>query len=262
MSIVDRMGAAVGIGIAEIALTLDEPEREFEGGDVIRGTITTRGGKVAEVGRLTVMFGERWETMVATGQTPRTVAQFRGHEATIVVESLELPAAEEGPELRFALTMLPDTDLSHHWTVDALFESDEAVDSVGSAAFKVATPAPIAGLQSAVPAVMAFELYNLYNNGSEYHLDFHAATPEVKNQFDSVHLTVTLDREADTINGTFLVNPQEHTLIDHLQSLVQANNRKYPFALKASEAAQGVDGPAVDAIRKIIEEDPAFRKQA
>jgi sporulation-control protein spo0M len=257
MSFVDKLGAAVGIGIARLGVSLDAPDAEYEGGDILRGTITTHGGKVPEVGRLTVALVERWETTVVTGQIPRTVAQYLSHAETVVMEGLELPAEEVGPEFRFALTMIPDADLSHGWSVGALFESSEAVDSVASADFTVAVPAPIRGLRDAVPAVAAFELYNLYNNGPEYHLDYRAATPEVKDRFDSVHLTVTLDRDADTLNGQLLVNPQEHTLVEHLQSLVQANNRAYPLALKASEAARGADGPAVAALRALLESDPA-----
>jgi|GEM_PF-4029333 sporulation-control protein spo0M len=253
MGFVEKFGAAFGFGIAELQVTLDEPGHAYGGGDIVKGVITTKGGKLDETGTLTVALFEHWTETVHTGTTPSTANRYRYHNETLLVENLLLKAGEAGPDYRFALTMIFDGNLGHDWGVIARFEAPHAATSVCETAFIIAPPPVIAGLSEAVKAVMPFQLYQWYNYRSQYHLEFHPTTAEVKDKFDALLMTVNLNRDEDALLGELIINPQEHTLSDHLQSLLQTNNRTLPLSLSAAETAKGAEGATVALLRDLLE---------
>ncbi|GAB4462651.1 MAG: hypothetical protein OHK0029_29860 [Armatimonadaceae bacterium] len=252
MGFVERFGAAFGYGIARLEVTLEEPNREYAAGDVIHGTISTLGGKLNEKGILSVSLYEHWVEMVPTGATMSSASRYRHHNSTLLVEGLELKAGEKGPDYPFALTMVMHPNLGHDWGVMARFEAPNVAESTAQASFRIHPPAAIAGLVAMVREVLPMEMYQWYNHRNRYHVNFRPETEEVKEQFDALHFTVDLDTEADTLNGELLINPQEHTVSDHLQSLLQSNNRTVPIAFTASEVARGAESDAAESLREIL----------
>ncbi len=88
--------------------------------------------------------------------------------------------------------------------------------------------------------------------GDRYDLDF--APPEgMKQHLDGVRFLVQDD--ATRVWGELEVNPQEHTLAEHLASLVRADRERFPLEFDKAElnAAAARDEPSPEAARRLQE---------
>lgn len=252
MGFMEKFGAQFGYGLAELTVTLDEPTQAYLGGDTIKGTVTIRGGKLDQVGQLSIQLCEIWYEVYYTGKTPTNTQRNRYHNETLLAENLELKAGEDVEEFRFALTMIPDGCLTHQWSVMALFTTTSTASATASAPFEIAPPKEIAGLTELVQAIEPFELADCINHGTEYILNFLPTTPELKARFDAIRLTLHRDPYEEKLTGELLINPQEHTLAEHLQSILQLNNRTTPISLTAAEIAKGSEGEAATTLRGLL----------
>lgn len=172
MGFMEKFGAQFGYGLAELTVTLDEPTKAYTGGDTIKGTVTIRGGKLDQVGQLSIQLCEIWYEVYYAGKTPTNTQRNRYHNETLLSENLELKAGEDAEEFRFALTMMPDGCLAHQWSIVALFVTTATASASASAPLEIAQPKEIAELVDLVNSVEPFELSDCINHGTEYILNF------------------------------------------------------------------------------------------
>jgi hypothetical protein len=236
---------------------LDTAAHLVNAGDVIRGLVTTRGGKLDQTGALLIHIREVWYTVVYNPATKTGMQQTHSHRhgETLLSEALTLRTDEAGEEFRFALTMPPDGALQHEWAVEAVFDVPGTGDASATASFLLATPAPIQGLLDAITTVAPFEV-SIHNDGNEYTADL-KPTGEVKKDFDGVRLVVTWDRDQDRLAGILHINPQDHTLQEHMQSLLRLNNRTEPFELPVASVMTDDNREAIATLRSLLYKSPS-----
>ncbi len=252
MGFMEKFGAQFGYGLAELTVVLDEPTKAYAGGDTIKGTVTIRGGKLDQLGQLSIQLCEIWYEVYYAGKTPSNTQRNRYHNETLLSENLELKAGGDSEEFRFAVTMVPDGCLVHQWSVVALFTTTATAIASANAPIEIAPPKEIAELTDLITALEPFELVDCINHDSEYILNFLPTTPELKERFDAIRLTLHRDHYEGQLTGELLINPQEHSLKEHLQSILQLNNRTVPITLTAEEIAKGAEGEASATLRELL----------
>lgn len=255
----ERVGAAVGIGSAEIGLALETTHRPaaFYGGQEIFGRVLLRGGNVEQIGEVRATVEERWVTIIYAGKSAIPVTQTRRYAEQLLFPARRVTADSENEAIPFSLR-LPDTDLTlaHEWYVVAAFAAQGAI-SVRRAEEKFALlpPRPILGLMSALHDAVTglsgeiVQAGAVTNNRNEYLCPF-LPSSALRDQIDGLRLRVRLDRNKDLVEGLLDVNPQEHSFLEHLQALIGANNQSHFISFSASALAQGA------ALKDIGEAEP------
>lgn len=253
MSIWQELGASVGIGACKLSVTLDTPAAGW--GETISGRVEIRGGEVSQkVGALNATIVEHWVTVVSTGKSTIVVPHHRYHDSRNLGTNL---VAAPGDQLAFEFTLqMPwGADFGHGWCVACGATIAGAVDPAAKCDFRPLPPPVFAELaeelhQAGRMPVVSWHL--LPGAGARATLKPDDATREILDG-----LTLDLYREAEVLRGQVVVNPQEHSLGDVLQSLVRADRRSTPFEFPSGdvEAARAVFEealrPNLDALRQL-----------
>jgi len=249
MSFMDKLGAAAGLGAAEVSVST--LESVYHWGDAARGTLGLRGGSVEQrVTRITVAAMERWETRDSDGDRRE---EYRDHHETQVAgESLLAPgAAAQHP---FEVQIPDGADLEHEWYIHVRVHVAGGADRHAYSGFRLLPPPAILGLSAALGEVAPFRQQYLGNARRQVIMDF-APPDHLKDKLDGVKLLVTEDGGA--VHGILEINPQEHSLVDHLKALVQADRIKREIRFPAESLAAAPEGPAplevVQALRELLQ---------
>ncbi len=166
----------------------------------------------------------------------------------VVVRDFAVPAGSAAQEIPFELSVPRQLLLDDLCFVSAHAVSASGADSDRTAAvpFVLLPPHTIQSVQAALKtfgdfvAVEVTERPGITEGAHEYTLDYRA--PETLfDRLDGVRFE--LAETGDTLSGTVVINPQEHSLSDRLRSMVQADRVTIPVVFDRAELdAAGRDG--------------------
>jgi hypothetical protein len=237
----DRASAALGTGGALLELHVDdlsEPATLCEGAE-ISGFVAIEGGRADQQGEVRVAVLQQWVTMVYVGKTMVPIVHTKYYNDTILSHVFETAAHSDTVRLPFTLRIPEGVTLENEWFLTAAFAAEGAMSPIsGRLSFKLLPGAVVQGLVATlVTASQVTETKVWGGTDGVYQCRFLPRGEQTKH-LDGMHLTVKVDRDEDTVEGALHINPQEHTLVDHLRSIVGANNEKHPFSFPASAMAE------------------------
>ncbi len=236
MGFLGKMGAAVGVGGAQVGVTISGSE--YAWGDTVRGTLTLTGGSVDQtVSELRVSVMEHWETH---DPEDGTEDHYRHHNATVIGRDIALTAGASQP-VEFEIGIPHGLSFSSNWFIAARLSIPKAKDSEGHTRFQLRPPLAIRGLSAALTHIAPFQLKSLTNVGNVVHMDF-TPPPAQKNSLDGVKLMVSQD--GDTVSGQLEINPQEKTIADRLKALAKKDRVQHPLRFPAAGLESALNGSA------------------
>lgn len=242
MSILSRMGAAVGVGAAEVTVTLEKGAYTWN--EAVRGTARITGGSVEQTAsELRVFVEEHWTTYDSEDGTEH---HTRAHGEIVAATGLTVtPGAAQ--EVTFEVTVPQGADPSSDWSIVARFCVPRAADREGKAGFQLELPPFFQQVEGALTAVAPFQRRNQVLRGAAADMDF-APPAELKRTLDGVRLV--LHPEGTGLAGTLEINPQERSLGDVLKSLAKLDRVKHPVQFSAEDLA---GGGAADKLRALLQ---------
>nr|CAA9238174.1 Sporulation protein SpoOM [uncultured Armatimonadetes bacterium] len=239
MGFLSKVGAAVGIGGAEVSVSLDKDAYRWN--DTITGTVHVQGGEAEQdASEIRVEVVEHWITTSTDSDGHQTENHhYQRYNAKPLATQVKLmPRAPL--QYPFEIQAPYGVDFSRHWYVEARVSVPRAVDRHGTGDFSFLPPQAIEALGRALVAVAPFSSSAQGNSKSEVHLDY--APPEnLKDRLDGVKLTAS--ETADQVTGTLEINPQEKGIGDHLKALFRKDRVRHPFAFPRDTLFHSLDGP-------------------
>ncbi len=227
MSILDRLGAAVGIGNSTVQIDLDPGDLAW-GGEA-RGTLTIAGGHVEQqVERIRVSLLERWETQDHDGPTE---THYREHSSEDLPGGFPLRPGETR-KFAFAIPIPMDLALQNQWLIRARLSVPGGVDPHEDHYFPLLAPAPFGELSRVLAQVSGIPPHAWHTHGSHTHVE-HRPDGVLKEKLDGVRLEMQL--VGDRIEGWVEVNLREHTLAEHLRAMVHADRIRFPISVPAGD---------------------------
>jgi|GEM_PF-5028312 hypothetical protein len=286
----DDTGVAGGYGYGDTDRSSDgivvrlENGDGFAWGDTIQGTVTLEGSQQpTRVALLTVGIVEQDMTSYAepigyvpavpgtmlapnVDPTPPTALETR-YEETVIARDITLPGPGESLSLPFSLTVPHGRSLTNGYFVVAhAAVASDGPDLTGSESFVLLPPrhaqAMIAALETFGPfEAIAFQTHPRESgDGDFYDLNF-AAPESLRHALDGVRFR--LEEDGPNIVGHIEVNPQEHTLREHLASLLRADRVRFPlsFPREALNAAARENRPPEAVVERLHEVlDPYLKR--
>ena len=240
MGFLGKMGAAVGIGAARVAVTL--PKGEYAWGDAVQGSITLTGGNVDQtVSDVRISVMEHWETHDSEDGTEH---HYRHHAETVIAREIAL-AAGASQTMEFEISVPHGLDFSSNWYIAARLGIPKAKDSEGYTLFQLRPPLAMRGLAAALTQVAPFQLKATGNSGPVIHMDF-TPPPAQQNSLDGVKFMVS--QNGDVVSGELEINPQEKSFADRLKALARKDRVRHPISFPAAGLETALNGPAPDEV--------------
>jgi sporulation-control protein len=252
MGFLGQVGAAVGIGAADVEVALERPAYHWD--DLIRGQVRVQGGSVDQnATELTVCITEHW-TEQRRDHRGNTTTQhcYRHYSETRLATNIALPAGTH-QQWPFQVRMPNEAALSHEWSVRARMHVPGAVDRHGETKFRALPSRAVMGLAHALREAAPLQPKSGGNRGSEVWLDF-APADEIRHALDGVKLIVR--DQGGVVVGVVEVNPQEHSFSDQLKVLVRQDRERHPISFRAAPLVDGAEGPppqdVITALRQVL----------
>jgi len=253
MGLLNKLGAAVGIGGAAVEVRVagsdeDDPwGAELTWGDTVRGTLHVHGGKTDQaIKEVKVFVRERYETRDSDGDTETVERQ---HSTAVVARGLPVAAGQSLEPIPFEVTVPRGLALGHHYSVGAQLAIPGAADGRGDAPFQMVLPAPQRGLLAALGKVAEFQPTPVISTDSKGRLGV-TVLPEsaaLKKKLDGVTFSFADPLlVADDLPVDLEINPQENSLADHFKALLRKDLIRSKITLSRADllaAAEGRDVP-------------------
>ena len=245
MGLLNKVGAAVGIGAAEVQVRLESAA--FAWGDRITGALLVQGGNTDQtLADVKVSLREHWVTRDSDNDRDNDREHhYRHHGEVVLAREVSIPAGSR-QETPFTITVPDGLDLGHDYAVSARLSVRGGADRTGLAEITLLPPAFVRGLATALRAVAPFTQKSLGHRKSEsFNVDF--APPEnLRESLDGVRFLIK--DAGDNVTGEFEINPQEKSLSDRFRALLKKDRVRHPITFPKAALAQGAAGPAPDEI--------------
>ncbi|HVK05985.1 MAG TPA: hypothetical protein VM490_21125 [Armatimonadaceae bacterium] len=179
--------------------------------------------------------------------------------SVVVARDFSLAPGGEPVVLPFSLRVPHGRSVTSGYFVSAhAAVSTDGSDLNGAEPFTLLPPRFVRALTASLETFGAFEPILLHNRpraggeGDFFDLNF-AAPAELRDALDGVRFLV--EEDGDVIRGEVEVNPQEHTLREHLASLFHADRVHFPvsFEREALNAAARDGRPAEEVVARLRE---------
>lgn len=229
MSIISKIGAAVGVGGADVTVTLERGEYTWN--DEVRGTVRVQGGNVEQTAsEVKVYVEEHYETQDSEGGTDH---HYINHFETVLATNVTLApgAAQEFP---FALRVPDRAAPGHDWAVVGRFCVPRSKDQLGKAGFQARFPAALVAVEAALQRIALFQRKAGLIHKEDVEFDYRPPQ-ELKQHLDGVRTLLRL--EGDAVAGILEINPQEKSLGDVLKSLAKKDRVRHEIRFTAQELA-------------------------
>lgn len=229
MSLLKKMGAAVGVGAAGVVVVLEGTE--YAWGDTVRGTVRVTGGTTDQnASEIKVSVQEHWVTRDSDGDRQDSYEQHN----TVVIANQVTLATGSSQEWPFEVQIPEGATPNHDWAIAAEVGIVRGTDPHAETEIKIGFPAEFNKVAAALCEVAEFKLTvaGAVNGG----IDFDFRPPqELKKSLDGVRLI--LRREGGDVVGIFEINPQEKSLGDFLKSLAKKDRVRHDVRFTAAELA-------------------------
>jgi len=246
----------------------------FAWGETIAGTVTVFPAKAETISfsRVTVSVIEQDEDGFTTptpfggiglsteiGTTEAFPIEIPYH-AVVIAEDITLAPGDAERDIPFTLMVPMGIALTAVCFVAAHAASTAGIDSDRHAAAGF-TLLPPRFIQAATNALLTFGDFEQIEqadspkaegSGYVFTLDF-IAPPSLHHALDGVKFE--LEEDGAQVIGTIVINPQEHTLADHLRSFIHADRIRVPVAFDRAELeTAGNEGIASEAVKQRLHE--------
>lgn len=244
MSIISKIGAAVGVGAADVSVAVEQPEVTWN--DMVRGTVRVQGGSVEQTAtELRISVEEHFETPDSEGGTDHHYIHHS--EAVLATQVTVHPgAAQEWP---FQIQVPHLVTPGHDWHVVARFCVPRAADQQSRARLNMKLPVPLRTVAQAVVEAggLTLSVCGVRSKEQDVLLEFRPSK-ELKQHLDGV--TAWLRPEGDGVAGTLEINPQEKSLTDVLKSLAKKDRVRQEIRFTGAEVA--TPGLVAERLRGIL----------
>jgi sporulation-control protein spo0M len=233
-----QMKAAVGVGAADVSVTLEKGSYHWN--ETIRGRAVLKGGQVEQqVSELKVVIVESWmeRTRDMDGDTSRE-RRYRYYGQRVLATQLSV-APDSQQQWDFEVQLPGEGTLSHEWSVQASAGVAGAVDRHSSCAFRLLPTAGVIGLVNALYQALPCTVNSMSNNSTQVSVDF---KPPATHQQALDGLMLIVQDDGNQVSGVLEVNPQEKSFSDRLKALTKQDRVKYPIAFPSAPLAAAADG--------------------
>lgn len=233
MSLLKKVGAAVGVGAAEVSVRVEGTR--FSWGDTVRGTIVVTGGTTDQTAsEVKVSVQEHWESVDSDGDREQ---KYQQHNTVVLATQVALSAGSN-QEWQFELQIPEGANPEHDWAIAAHVAIVRGSDRQGATAIEIGFPAELNKVAAALCELADFKLaVSASTNGG---IDFDFRPPQgLKKSLDGVRLI--LRREGADVSGVVEINPQERSLGDVLKSLVKKDRIRHDVRFTAADLACAAD---------------------
>jgi hypothetical protein len=254
MSFWENLAASTGIGACGLSVTLEAPVVGWS--EEAKGLVHVTGGRVRqEIARLDASLVQHWTTMTMVGKTPVVRHHYHSHDQATLASGFWVEPGEQR-DFPFSLTAPWGGQFAHHWFIGARAGIGGAVDRGARGDFRLGPPAVFTRVAAVLTQVSRLPVssWSLLGAGGA-RAELRPREESLSEILDGVRLELTLS--GDWIGGQVVVNPQERSAADVLQSLVRADRRSLPIRfqrddLDAARAAfEEALRPDLDALRQL-----------
>jgi hypothetical protein len=230
-----NLGAAVGIGACRLVVQPDDPVVMC--GEPARGRVRLTGGDVPQqITALTAAFMEHWTTAVSTGKTVIVTHHYRSHGEVVLARDVEARPGET-MEFSFELQAPAGGDFGHDWFIGARASIPSAVDRGAAGPLRLAPPRVIWEAAAVLARTSRLEVASWSNWKSGVRLEL---KPDAKAKAVLDGIRLELEPAGSQLKGNLVVNPQEHTVLEVLESLVQGDRELFELTLSADDPEAAV----------------------